>query len=166
MAKKLHMVEKVELDKSLSWSIRDEVKNKKKKKNNNNNNINKILISINIVGSSGPLTIVVKEDDVVCDVIDKALKSYARQERLPILGSDITNFAIYPLNDVSEALSPSVTIGSFGTWKFVLCEKQPSPTKTQERSKIMAQKGSGSWKSFSFKKVRSALDCVATAGRA
>jgi hypothetical protein len=64
------------------------------------------------------------------------------------------------------ALSPSETIGSFGTRKFVLCEKQPSPTKTEEQSMMMAQKGSGSWKSFSFKKVRSALDCVAIAGRA
>ncbi|PNX88956.1 hypothetical protein L195_g045071 [Trifolium pratense] len=99
MAKKLHMVE--ELDKSISWNIRDDVKNKKKN-NNNNNNINKILISINIVGSSGPLTIVVKENDVVCDVIDKALKSYARQERLPILGSNVSDFAIYPSNDVSH----------------------------------------------------------------
>jgi hypothetical protein len=31
---------------------------------------------------------------------------------------------------------------------------------------MMAQKGSGSWKSFSLKKVRFALDCVAIAGRA
>jgi hypothetical protein len=70
------------------------------------------------------------------------------------------------IEHVLTALSPSETIGSFGTRKFVLCEKQPSPTKTEERSMMMAQKGSGSWKSFSFKKVRSALDCVAIAGRA
>ncbi|KAK2376921.1 hypothetical protein QL285_077663 [Trifolium repens] len=162
MARKLRMVDNVVLDKNKSWSIHEEVKNKK----NNNKNINRILISIKIVGSSGSLTILVNEKDVVCDVIDKALKSYARQERLPVLGSDVSDFNIYPSNDVSNALSPSETIGSFGTRKFVLCEKQPSPTKTEERSMMMAQKGSGSWKSFSFKKVRSALDCVAIAGRA
>ncbi|WJX58689.1 hypothetical protein P8452_44118 [Trifolium repens] len=164
MARKLRMVDNVVLDKSKIWSIHEEVKNKKKK--NNNKNINRILISIKIVGSSGSLTILVNEKDVVCDVIDKALKSYARQERLSVLGSDVSDFNIYPSNDVSNALSPSETIGSFGTRKFVLCEKQPSPTKTEEQSMMMAQKGSGSWKSFSFKKVRSALDCVAIAGRA
>ncbi|KAK2376925.1 hypothetical protein QL285_077666 [Trifolium repens] len=129
-AQKLRMVDNVVLDKSKSWSIHGEVKNKKK---NNNKNINRIVISIKIVGSSGSLTILVNENDVVCDVIDKALKSYARQERLPVLGSDVSDFAIYPSNDVSNALSPSDTIGSFGTRKFVLCEKQPSPTKTEEQ---------------------------------
>jgi hypothetical protein len=99
MARKLRMVDNVVLDKNKSWSIHEEVKNKK---NNNNKNINRILISIKIVGSSGSLTILVNENDVVCDVIDKALKSYARQERLPVLGSDVSDFAIYPSNDVSN----------------------------------------------------------------
>jgi len=98
MVNKLRKLEKVVVCKNKNWSIdHDEVKSKKKK-----NNINRILISINIVGSSGPLTIVVNEDDAVCDVIDKTLKSYARQGRLPILGSDATNFDIYCSNDVSD----------------------------------------------------------------
>jgi hypothetical protein len=99
MARKLRMVDNVVLDKNKSWSIHGEVKNKK---NKNKKNINRIVISIKIVGSSGSLTILVNENDVVCDVIDKALKSYARQERLPILGSDVSDFAIYPSNDVSN----------------------------------------------------------------
>jgi len=97
MAKKLRKLETVVVCKNKNWSIDDEVKSNKK-----NNNINRILISINIVGSSGPLTIVVNEDDVVCDVIDKSLKSYTRQGRLPILGSDATDFDIYCSNDVSD----------------------------------------------------------------
>lgn len=103
MVNKLRKLEKVVVCKNKNWRIDDdEVKSKKKKKKKNKNNINRILISINIVGSSGPLTMVVNEDDAVCDVIEKSLKSYARQGRLPILGSDVTNFDIYCSNDVSD----------------------------------------------------------------
>ncbi|KAL5102070.1 hypothetical protein RYX36_006397 [Vicia faba] len=84
------------LYKSKSWSIDDEVNSKKKK------NINKILISINIIGSSGPLTIVVNEVDAVCDVIDKVLKIYAHQERLPILKSDASECILHCPNDVFD----------------------------------------------------------------
>ncbi|XP_050907717.1 uncharacterized protein LOC127121181 [Lathyrus oleraceus] len=153
MTKRLRKLEKVVLYKSNSWSVGDELKNKK----NNNINTNKILISINIVGSSGPLTLVVNEDDVVCDVIDKALKSYARQGRLPALKFNAPDYVLQCSNDISDALGPSEPIGSFGTRKFVLSENQASSTKTEE----VGSKGrNGIWKSFSFKKIRFALHCV------
>ncbi|KAI5434532.1 uncharacterized protein LOC127122102 [Lathyrus oleraceus] len=155
MTKKLRKLEKVVLYKSNSWSIDDVVKNKKK---NNNINTNRILISINIFGSSGPLTIVVNEDDVVCDVIVKALKFYARQDRLPTLKSDASDYVLQCSNDVSDALGPSEPIGSFRTRKFVLYENQSSSTKTEEAE----SKGrNGRWKSFSFKKFRFALHYAA-----
>ncbi|XP_050907716.1 uncharacterized protein LOC127121179 [Lathyrus oleraceus] len=154
-AKKLQKFEKMALYKSKSWSVNDDVKSKKK---NNNININRILISINIVGSSGPLTFVVNEDDIVCDVIGKTLKFYARQERLPALKSDVSDYVLHCSNDVSDALGPSEPIGSFRTRKFVLSENQASSTKTEEAG----SKGRNSrWKSFSFKKFCFALHCAA-----
>lgn len=60
------------------------------------NNTNKrFLITIDVLGSSGPIRFVVNEKDVVSDVIETALKSYAREGRLPLLGADATNFFLY-----------------------------------------------------------------------
>lgn len=96
---KLRKPKEMMLYKSKSWSFDDEMKSKKK---NNKIHINRILISINIVGSSGPLTIVVNEDDVVCDIIDKALKFYTRQGRLPTLKSDASHYVLHCSNGVSD----------------------------------------------------------------
>lgn len=62
---------------------------------NRSENSNKLLITINVLGSSGPLRFVVKENDLVCEVIHTALKTYARAARLPLLGHDTTNFLLY-----------------------------------------------------------------------
>lgn len=56
---------------------------------------NRLLITVNVVGSSGPLRFLVNEDDKVSNVIDLTLKLYARGGRLPILGSDIKDFMLY-----------------------------------------------------------------------
>ena len=56
---------------------------------------NRLLITVNVVGSSGPLRFLVNEDDKVSNVIDLSLKLYARGGRLPILGSDIKDFMLY-----------------------------------------------------------------------
>uniref|UniRef100_A0A5B6YRN1 DUF7054 domain-containing protein n=1 Tax=Davidia involucrata TaxID=16924 RepID=A0A5B6YRN1_DAVIN len=73
---------------------------KQKKKNNENQNVkkNRFLITVNVLGSAGPIRFVVNEDDSVSGVIDTALKLYAREGRLPILGSDVNNFLLYPAN--------------------------------------------------------------------
>ncbi|KAF1891270.1 hypothetical protein Lal_00001413 [Lupinus albus] len=58
-----------------------------------NNNV-KFLITINIVGSTGPLRFLVNERDHISRVIGSALKHYAREERLPVLGFDASNFLL------------------------------------------------------------------------
>lgn len=56
---------------------------------------NRFLISVTFLGSAGPIRFVVNEDELVAAVIDTALKSYAREGRLPILGSDLNTFMLY-----------------------------------------------------------------------
>ncbi|XP_021296696.1 uncharacterized protein At4g22758-like [Herrania umbratica] len=129
-----------------------------KKKGNENKNVKKsirFLITINVLGSAGPLRFLVNQDDLVAAVIDVALKSYAREGRLPVLGLDPNKFLLYCANAGSDALSPWEKIGSQGGRNFVLCKKQVQPQMTEARSEIIKQKGSGwkAWlnKSFSFK---------------
>lgn len=56
---------------------------------------NRFLISITVLGSAGPIRFVVNEEELVAAVMDTALKSYAREGRLPVLGSDLNNFVLY-----------------------------------------------------------------------
>lgn len=56
---------------------------------------NRFLISITVIGSAGPIRFVVNEEEIVAGVIDTALKSYAREGRLPVLGSNLNNFHLY-----------------------------------------------------------------------
>lgn len=56
---------------------------------------NRLLISVTVLGSAGPIRFVINEGELVAGVIDTALKSYAREGRLPVLGSDLNNFILY-----------------------------------------------------------------------
>lgn len=58
----------------------------------------RLLISVTVLGSAGPLRFVVGEDEPVAAVIDTALKSYAREGRLPLLTSDLDDFFLYSTN--------------------------------------------------------------------
>ena len=77
-----------------------------KKKNHDNQTVKnkRFLITVNVLGSSGPLRFVVNDDDKVSEVIDSSIKMYARGGRLPVLGSDINNFLLYPSNAGSEGM--------------------------------------------------------------
>ncbi|GJY56730.1 potassium transporter 19-like protein [Tanacetum coccineum] len=66
-----------------------------------------LMITVNVLGSSGPLRFVVNIDDKVSEVINLSLKMYARGGRLPVLGSDYTKFLLYPSNSDSEEAGPS-----------------------------------------------------------
>ncbi|KAA8547721.1 hypothetical protein F0562_004150 [Nyssa sinensis] len=143
----------------MNRSISEKMLPQKQKKKNNENQIvkkNRFLIAVNVLGSAGPIRFVVNEDDSVAGVIDTALKLYAREGRLPVLGSDVNRFLLYPANAGLDAMNPSLKIGLCEGRTFVLCKKQSHPQMTEARSEMIAQKRSGSWKawlnkSFNFK---------------
>ncbi|KAI4307642.1 hypothetical protein L6164_030809 [Bauhinia variegata] len=111
--------------------------------------VKRFLITINILGSAGPMRFVVNEEDIVSGVIDTALKSYARVGRLPVLGSDARNFLLYCANGF-EALNPLEAIGSCGARIFVLSKKQGYPPKKEGHPMMISQiqKRSVSWKAW------------------
>ncbi|KAE8711259.1 putative carbohydrate esterase [Hibiscus syriacus] len=71
---------------------------------------NRILISITVLGSAGPIRFVVNEEEPVPSVIDTSLKAYAREGRRPVLGCDIDDFFLYCPSASSDALNPWETI--------------------------------------------------------
>ncbi|CAL0324860.1 unnamed protein product [Lupinus luteus] len=128
-----------------------------KQKKNNNTNVRRLLISINVLGSAGPIRFVVNEEELVAAVIDTALKSYAREGRLPVLGSDINGFDLYCPHVGSDALRPWDAIGSHGARNFMLCRKPKSSTSTpnvnaagggENGTPPLSRRGSGSWKAW------------------
>ncbi|CAL8995163.1 unnamed protein product [Prunus brigantina] len=122
----------------------------KQKKNPNSAKGNRLLISITVLGSAGPIRFVVNEEELVAAVIDTALKSYAREGRLPVLGSDLNDFLLYCPNSGPDALSPWDTIGAQGARNFMLCKK-PQPVKMDSEeipAAAITRKGSGSWKAW------------------
>ncbi|KAK4753834.1 hypothetical protein SAY87_001938 [Trapa incisa] len=123
-----------------------------KLRKNNCPRINRILVSITVMGSAGPIRIVVDEADLVEAVIGTALKSYAREGRLPILGSNLDDFLLYSPNYGCDALSPWDTIGSQGTRNFLLCKKPQSDQRTPDAGRkspaVIHGKGSRNWKTW------------------
>ncbi|CAL1408422.1 unnamed protein product [Linum trigynum] len=114
---------------------------------------NRLLISVSVLGSAGPLRFVVGEKELVAAVIDTALKSYAREGRLPVLGSHLNDFFLYCPSAGSGALSPWETIGSIGCRNFMLCKKTAGMKMDDEGGRspttaAVGQKGSGSWKTW------------------
>lgn len=55
----------------------------------------RLLITVNVLGSAGPLRFVVNENDKVAKVVDTALKQYSREGRLPLLSSNVNDFFLY-----------------------------------------------------------------------
>lgn len=121
-----------------------------KPKKNQTGKGNRILISITVLGSAGPIRFVVNEEDLVVDVIDTAMKAYAREGRLPVLGSDFSNFVLYYPSAGTEALSPWEAIGSPGVRNFMLFKKTSQGENAVDDGKQspMVQKGAGSWKAW------------------
>ncbi|CAH8266421.1 unnamed protein product [Arabidopsis lyrata] len=95
----------------------------KQKRNQKLKTTKRFLVSINVLGSAGPIRFVVKEDETVANVIDYALKCYAREGRLPLLGSDSSFFLLYCPYYASQAFDPWGNIGSTGSRNFVLSKK-------------------------------------------
>ncbi|CAF2255631.1 uncharacterized protein At4g22758 [Brassica rapa] len=123
-------------------------KHKKKKRETVNIKGNRILISVAFLGSAGPIRFVAYEGDLVANVIDTALKCYAREGRLPILGSDFNDFLFYCPMVGPEALSPWEAIGSLGARNFMLCEKP------EEEKKKIEEQDNGRRSSFPINGAR------------
>nr|GEX62547.1 hypothetical protein [Tanacetum cinerariifolium] len=100
---------------------------KKKKDHVGKSGGNRILIKINFVGSAGPIRFVVNEEELVASIINIAIKMYAREGRLPVLGTKLNEFFLYTPIVGSEALSPWEMIGSFGVRNFLLCADNRPP---------------------------------------
>ncbi|KAL5570854.1 hypothetical protein UlMin_020451 [Ulmus minor] len=133
------------------WHVSERITSQKHKKKNSSDfaKKNRFLITLNVLGSAGPIRFVVNEDDVVSGVIDTALKLYAREGRLPVLGSDAKDFLLYCANAGSDALSPWEQIGSRGVRNFLLCKKQKKLQITDRKpSDLIAHKGSSCWNAW------------------
>ncbi|XP_078439892.1 uncharacterized protein LOC144710108 isoform X1 [Wolffia australiana] len=134
----------------------------------------RILVTINVLGSAGPIRFLVGDGELVASVISKALRAYAREGRFPVLGSDPNEFLLFCAHSAyMDALVPGEPIGAKGGREFVLCKKElcqtpslatvspttasPAGTMTGNSQRKKAGNGSGgSWKawlnkSFSFK---------------
>ncbi|CAO2816389.1 unnamed protein product [Amaranthus hypochondriacus] len=112
-----------------------------------NNEKKRYLIMVNVLGSAGALRFIVNEENTVNSVILTALKLYAKQARLPALGSDSTKFLLYCANHGSDALKAWDEIGWCGARMFVLCRKpehQPNMTDYISPTKRSAH----NWKSW------------------
>lgn len=114
----------------------------------------RILVTVTVLGSAGPLRFLINEEELVASVIGTTLRLYAREGRLPVLGSDHNNFLLYSANAGSDALSPWEPIGAYGSRNFLLCRKQqqemttPAGQGSPSVAVLMGRKGSGSWKSW------------------
>ncbi|KAL3346272.1 hypothetical protein AABB24_024947 [Solanum stoloniferum] len=94
----------------------------------------RLLITVNVLGSAGPLRFVVNENDKVAKVVDTALKQYGREGRLPLLSSNVNDFLLYSASAGMDALGPSELIGSLGVRNFILCKKQKQAWMTEGRA--------------------------------
>ncbi|KAJ7523658.1 hypothetical protein O6H91_18G057400 [Diphasiastrum complanatum] len=83
----------------------------------------KMLVTVNVLKSTGPLRFVVDVNYPVNRVIELTLQAYAREGRLPALGLESSFMQLYSCD--FEALDPLKLVGSVGTRKFSLHRKQP-----------------------------------------
>jgi len=111
--------------------------------------VGRFLVTITVNGSSGPIRFPVSEEELVGAVIHRALKKYAQEGRLPILGSDMNKVNLRCVNLGYDALSPWETIGSCGSRKFILCkEDKENEVHARGGDSMLSRKGSGSWRAL------------------
>jgi hypothetical protein len=112
-------MEKMKRNVSEKMMLKKQIKNKK-----GDDKKNRFLVSVNFLGSAGPIRFVVNGDDLVSGVIDTALKTYARGGRLPVLGFDVNKFLLYCANPPSDGIftSPFLKISQlFFIFIFIFC---------------------------------------------
>ncbi|PKA66142.1 Uncharacterized protein AXF42_Ash018432 [Apostasia shenzhenica] len=115
------------------------------KKNVSKGDSCRILITVTVSGSAGPIRFVVREDELVARVVGTVLKIYAREGRLPVLGSDLNDFVLHSAYHGSDAPSMWDSIGSYGSRNFLLYKKQGL---VSEKERVISKKGRGGLKSW------------------
>ncbi|KAH9290037.1 hypothetical protein KI387_034154, partial [Taxus chinensis] len=88
------------------------------------NEVNILPVTVNVLGSAGPMRFLASYADPVQKVMETALKSYARGGRLPVLGLNTKQFELHCANSgCGQALDSFEIIGELGTRNFLLCKK-------------------------------------------
>jgi hypothetical protein len=62
----------------------------------------RVLVTVTVLGSAGPLRFLVDEGDTVAGLVRAALRCYAREGRMPLLGADPAGFLLYTANGRSD----------------------------------------------------------------
>ncbi|KAL9298500.1 hypothetical protein AtNW77_Chr2g0221351 [Arabidopsis thaliana] len=97
--------------------------NNKHQRNQKSKTTNRFLVSINVLGSAGPIRFVVKEDETVSNVINYALKCYV-------------------------PFDPWGKISSTGSRNFVLSNKLETQNLEDSMMTTTTRKTSGRWKAW------------------
>ncbi|MQL99981.1 hypothetical protein Taro_032719 [Colocasia esculenta] len=85
----------------------------------------RMLVTVTVVGSAGPIRFVVGEEEPVAAVIGTALRCYAREGRFPALGCDVGEFHLFCARSYyMEPLDHAEPIGAHGAREFTLCKKR------------------------------------------
>ncbi|CAA7055691.1 unnamed protein product [Microthlaspi erraticum] len=113
----------------------------------------KLLVTVNVLGSVGPIRFLANEDDKISSVINTALKAYARQGRFPVLGFDVDSFSFYSINARFNSLNPQEKIGSMDVTNFLLCKKEPKKLEKVEGKRESKARGGHGWKTRLLKSL-------------
>ncbi|KAJ7294788.1 hypothetical protein O6H91_Y232400 [Diphasiastrum complanatum] len=82
---------------------------------------NKVLVTVTVLGTIGPLRMLLEGDTAVNNVIKATLDEYAREGRLPFIGFDCTRFELHLSQFSLQAIPRHACIKDLGTRSFVLC---------------------------------------------
>ena len=118
----------------------------------------RVLVTVTVLGSAGPLRFLVDEGESVYGLIRAALRCYAREGRMPLLGSDAANFLLYTANGRSDALKSDERISFNGCRSFMLWQKTVAdnhgsePAVATTVNSCPGRKGISGWK-FGLNKI-------------
>ncbi|BBN05737.1 hypothetical protein MPTK1_3g15560 [Marchantia polymorpha subsp. ruderalis] len=103
-----------------------------------------MLVDIHVLGSPGPIRLVVDKTDLVQDVIESALHAYDVQKRQPALGLSYQPFMLYCKAPEFEEMDERSSIGEYGLRHFYLYPKPDSGDElnTSPKSKKGTKKSS------------------------
>ncbi|KAL5212919.1 hypothetical protein ABZP36_023766 [Zizania latifolia] len=117
----------------------------------------RMLVTVTVLGSAGPLRFLIDEGETITGLVRTALRCYAREGRIPLLGADAADFLVYTANGGSDALKADETISFNGCRNFLLWQKAACsavakgipPEQAIEKAAISYRKrgGGGGWKS-------------------